>query len=73
MKKFPIRTYHISNVHKHGVQTADTSLHLDGWIIVDGGVTMLTTDAVNDDTPGVYLFGNDCTACIRLEIDEPSK
>lgn len=70
---FTTTTYHISSVHKHGVQTADTSLHLDGCLVVDGGVTMLATDAVSNDTPGVNLFGNDCTACIRLEIDEPSK
>lgn len=65
---------HISNVHKHGAHMADTSLHLDGCMDVDeDDVATLGADAINDvAAPDVDLVGNDCTACIRLEIDEPA-
>lgn len=69
---------HISSVHKHGAQTADTSLHFDVVsVVVDDAAAadaapaaILDADAANDDVANDFV-GNDCTACIRLDIDEP--
>lgn len=65
---------HISKEHRHGAQIADTSLHLDvvvGATAEVGAEAATTKFDADPDEAANDLVGNDCTACIRLDIDEP--